>query len=259
MMIDSERRIAFVTRRDVRDVNDCFFYHTLDLPGIGVVDGRWDLRGRFDDYIGGVNVRDKSVLDVGTANGFLTFEAEKRGAREVVSFDIGDAKFQHLLPFKDSLYYTDHAQWCTLVNGSYERWRNGYWLAHRLYRSKARAFYGDIYDLPTELGLFDISIIGSVVEHLRDPISAIGSVARVTKSTMIIVTGVIDSEDRAAMFVGSADQPEKNYSWWVYTVGTYREVLKMLGFRIAALTHNMFKCPFQGGDCSRHTLVAERE
>src|SRR3954471_8250442 len=110
-MADIIRDVPFETPRDIRRVEDCHFYHTLDLPGIGVVEGMWDLRGRFDDYIGGVNLRDKTVLDVGTGNGFLTFEAEKRGAREVISFDIGDAKFQHLLPFKDCPYYTHHAEW----------------------------------------------------------------------------------------------------------------------------------------------------
>jgi SAM-dependent methyltransferase len=258
-MADSARGVTFVARRDVRHVDDCFFYHTLDLPGFGVVEGQWDLRGRFDDYIGGVSVRDKTVLDVGTGNGFLTFEAEKRGAREVVSFDIGDAKFQHLLPFKDCPYFTDHEKWRAQANESYERWKNGYWLAHRLYKSKARAFYGDIYELPSELGCFDVSIVGSVLEHLRDQISAMGSVARLTTSTMIIVTAMIETEEHTALFVGSADHPEKNYSWWAYSLGTYREVLKILGFRITAVTKNMYRCPFNRSDACRFTIVAERE
>ena len=37
----------------VRDAKGCFFYHTLDLPGVGVVEGQWDLRRRFDDDVGG--------------------------------------------------------------------------------------------------------------------------------------------------------------------------------------------------------------
>ena len=80
-MADTARDVTFESPRDVRDVEDCYFYHTLDLPGIGTVEGQWDLRGRFDDYIGGVDLQDKTVLDVGAGNGFLTFEAEKRGAR----------------------------------------------------------------------------------------------------------------------------------------------------------------------------------
>ena len=253
------RSVTFANPRDIHHVRDCYFYHSLDLPGIGEVEGQWDLRGRFDDYIGGVDLKNKTVLDVGAGNGFLTIEAEKRGAREVVSFDIGDAKFQHLLPFKDSLYFTDHANWCTQANAGYERWKNGYWLAHRLNNSKARAFYGDVYELPKGLGVFDVSIIGSVLEHLRDQISAMASVAQRTTSTMIVVTNLLETEDKTARLVGSADQPGMNYTWWEYSHGTYREVLKMLGFDITAVTRNTYKCPFHRMEGWRYTIVAARE
>jgi len=258
-MIEVARDVEFEVPRDIRRVEDCFFYHTLDLPGIGVVEGVWDLRGRFDDYIGGVELKGKSVLDVGTGNGFLTFEAEKRGASEVVSFDIGDAKFQHLLPFKDSLYYTDHQYWRTCASASYERWKNGYWMAHRLYRSRALAYYGDVYELPTELGLFDVTIIGSVLDHLRDQISAMGSVARLTRSTMVIVTDFLETDEKTALFAGDANQPNHNFTWWVYSLGTYREVLKMLGFRIDSITREKYSCDPAMSCGRRCTIVAERE
>jgi hypothetical protein len=35
------------------------WYHSMDLPGIGPVEGAWDLRGRFDDYIGHVDLAGK--------------------------------------------------------------------------------------------------------------------------------------------------------------------------------------------------------
>ena len=31
--------------RQVERLEDCLFYHTMDLPGFGVVRGQWDLRG----------------------------------------------------------------------------------------------------------------------------------------------------------------------------------------------------------------------
>ena len=79
-----ESKSVFVEPRYVRDLDGCFFYHTMELPGFGEVKGQWDLRGRFDEYIGGVEVAGKSVLDIGSATGFLSFEAEKRGASRVV-------------------------------------------------------------------------------------------------------------------------------------------------------------------------------
>src|ERR1043165_9012096 len=96
--------------RFVDRLEDCFFYHAMELPGFGLVPAHWDLRGRFDDYVGRVDLRGKSVLDVGTATGFLSFEAEKRGAARVVSFDQQDGAEQQFLPFHQKPYYQDHAQ-----------------------------------------------------------------------------------------------------------------------------------------------------
>src|SRR5260370_38962033 len=63
----------------VRGPEECVFYHALDLPSFGAVEGHWDLRGRFDEYVGYTDLRDKTVLDVGAASGFRPFEAERPG------------------------------------------------------------------------------------------------------------------------------------------------------------------------------------
>jgi len=47
---------TFAQPRFVERLEDCFFYHTTDLPGLGLVPAQWDLRGRFEDYVGGVEV-----------------------------------------------------------------------------------------------------------------------------------------------------------------------------------------------------------
>ena len=73
------------------------------------MEGEWDLRGRFDDYVGRLDLSGKRVLDIGTASGFLTWEAERRGA-QVVSFDLDHASLQKLLPFRDSIYMRDRAE-----------------------------------------------------------------------------------------------------------------------------------------------------
>lgn len=249
---------TFQEPRAIQRLEDCYFYHTLDLPGFGLVQGEWDLRGRFDDYVGGVDLRGKTVLDIGTANGFLTFEAEKRGAKSVVSFDIGDAKFQHLLPFKDNLYSTNYEEWRAHTSAGFERWKNGYWLAHRLFHSKAKVFYGNIYDLPTAAGSFDVVIIGSVLEHLSDQVSALASVARLTKSTLVIVTALMETEEPLARFLPLADHPRLDYTWWMYSVGTYRTIFKMLGFEIDYIKKNRYQFSLAGGAHERHTIVATR-
>ena len=40
----------YLEPRYVDDPSRCFFYHTMDVPGLGLFRGQWDLRGHFDEY-----------------------------------------------------------------------------------------------------------------------------------------------------------------------------------------------------------------
>jgi hypothetical protein len=71
----------FAAPEKVEDVADCYFYHTMELPGYGVINGDWDLRHGVDDYLGNVTFAGKRVLEIGPASGFLAFEMEKRVPR----------------------------------------------------------------------------------------------------------------------------------------------------------------------------------
>ncbi len=243
--------------RMVTRLDQCYFYHTLDLPGFGVVRGDWDLRENFDEYIGHVELKGKTVLDVGTASGFLSFEAEKRGAR-VVSFDVVDSSSVALLPFKDKLYSKNHAEWVRQHTRTYEPLKNGYWLAHRLYQSKAKVHYGSIYELPQELGKFDVVIVGSVMEHLCNQIGALASVAKLTGDLMIVNTTMLDTDAPLARFEGRADNPDFDYTWWVYSFGIYKEIFGMLGFSIRRVNETICYRPANETRQPRMTLVAQR-
>jgi SAM-dependent methyltransferase len=244
--------------RFIERLEDCFFYHAMELPGFGLIPAHWDLRGRFDDYIGGVSVAGKSVLDVGTATGFLSFESEKRGASRVVSFDQSDGAEQTFLPFKDKAYSHDRTRWAGQYRAEIERWKNAYWLSHRLLGSKAEAFYGNIYELPAALGEFDIAIVGSVLEHLSDPITALASIARLTKERIIVVTPLLETDEPIARFEGRADRPEADFTWWIYSLGVYREVFGMLGFTIEKVSRGKYRYMFGERDEERTTLVGVR-
>jgi SAM-dependent methyltransferase len=244
--------------RHVERLEDCLFYHTMDLPGFGTVEGLWDLRGRFDDYVGGVEVTGKSVLDVGTATGFLSFEAEQRGAARVVSHDMGDAREQKFLPFREKLYHSDYETFLYYHRQTVERWQNAYWLCHRLLGSRAEVFYGDVYDLPPALGEFDIAIVGAVLEHLPDQVSALAAIAKLTKERMILVTPLLDTPEPIARFEAQASNPAYDFTWWTYSEGLYREVLAILGFRIERVTRAGYYYDYGDLWLERATLVAER-
>src|SRR5262249_1958446 len=160
-----------------------------------------------EDYTGHVEFRDKDVLDVGAATGFLSFEAEKRGAR-VVSFDLLDARSQHLVPFCHKPYFTDYDRWVVEQTVFFDQMKDSYWVCHHPLGSRNRVHYGDIYPLPPALGRFDVVIVGSVLEHLSDPVSALASIARVTRDTMIINTPFVSSDEVTAQFLPRAANPD---------------------------------------------------
>ena len=41
---------VYASQRVVTDFTQCYFYHTIDLPGIGTVEGTWDLRAGLTAY-----------------------------------------------------------------------------------------------------------------------------------------------------------------------------------------------------------------
>lgn len=259
----AERQFVYETPRKIDDISNCYFYHTTEMPGIGLQEGGWDLRGRFDDYIGHVDVSGKRVLDIGTASGFLSFSAEKRGAREVVSFDIDTAERQHLLPFAAKDYYQNHAKWVRDQTKAFDGWKNGYWFAHNALSSSARVVYGDIYELPPGIGRFDVVIVGAVLEHLSDPIRALASISRVAEDTIVINTDYLDDDGPLARFNGHPALPQNDFVFWTYSLGIYKSVLAMLGFDIIRIHKDSFlgTPPEQGAprpSLDRAAIVARR-
>jgi SAM-dependent methyltransferase len=245
--------VRFAAPRHVVDLADCGFYHTMELPGLGRIPGTWDLTGRFEEYVGHVALADRTVLDVGTSNGFLTFEAERRGAR-VVSMDAESGEVLHRLPFADA------PPGCHELDQRVEQVKNGYWLAHRLLGSGARAYYGDVYRLPEALGRFDVVIVGQVLVHLRDAVSALASVTARCAETLVLVEGTLDADEPLARFLGRASAPERPVTWWHYSLGFYREVLDMRGFRLEAAVTRPFPChaPGMSATVPLTTIVARR-
>lgn len=234
-----QRQLLFARPQRVSSPAGCYWYHTLDLPGIGAVWGEWDLRGRFADYAGGVPLSGKRVLDLGAASGFLTFEAERQGAR-VVSVDVDHARRCDTLPFHGSLAYTDPEGYARRRQSWYRQVQRGYWLAHRLYRSHARVYYGDTYHLPAWLGQFDVVFVGALLEHLANPVQALAEAGRRAAHTIVLTDIARQDVEPLIEFSGRADRPEQRTIWWRPSIAFYREVLGMLGFSVVSITENSY-------------------
>jgi hypothetical protein len=171
----------FAPPRNITDISECYFYHVTDLPGYGQVGEEWDLRGGEESYVGGVSFQGKRVLELGTASGYLCRYMERSGA-DVIGFDLPADRFWDLVPFAG----LDLASARIGMRDHIEKLKNGWWFAHRLFGSRAKAIYGNIYDIPQEIGPVDISTFGSILLHLRDPFQALYSASRLTREAVIV-------------------------------------------------------------------------
>jgi methyltransferase family protein len=186
----------FSPPRDVTDISDCYFYHLMDLPGHGVVGKEWDLRGGEDAYLGGVSFQGKRVLELGTASGYLCHYMEGKGA-EVIGFDLSSEGSWDLVPFSG----LDIPTYAVEMKRHIEKLKNGWWFAHRLFGSQAKAAYGNIYEIPDEIGPVDIATFGAILLHLRDPFRALHSALRLTREVAIVTE--VHPEQPAGAGLGS--------------------------------------------------------
>lgn len=210
----------YAAPRHVSDLRDCYFYHLIDLPGHGTVGEEWDLRGAEDAYLGHVSFQGKRVLELGTASGFLCRYMESNGA-SVVGFDLSSDNSWDLVPFA-KFDISSHA---ATMKKHIEMIKNGWWLAHRLLGSEAKAVYGDIYAVPREVGFVDVSTFGALLLHLRDPFQALCNVLQLTRETVIVTE--VDPEQPVGSPIGSCIPPNA-------ATGLKRLVKRLLGRRIAS-------------------------
>jgi hypothetical protein len=187
--------------RTVGDLDDCTFYHSMDIPGHGPVDGQWDLRHGLGSYLGGLRVDGKRVLELGTADGYISFEMERQGA-EVVSYDLSDEYRWDIVPYarpsNDPARSHDDGYWLSTEDrfrDGIRRLNNAYWLCHRAFGSNARMVHGTIYDVPSAIGEVDIVTLGAVLLHTRDPFGALQSPLRLARETVVVT----EPRDRLSM------------------------------------------------------------
>jgi len=224
-----------VTRPD-----DCLFYHTVDVPGYGTIRGFWDIRGHESEYLGDVDFAGARVLEIGPASGQLSFFMERGGA-EVVSADVAD-DFQW--DFFWNVYDRipgDLQPVFELNKTNIERIKNSYWFLHRAFGSKAKVHYGDTYELPRELGDFDISVLACILLHSKYPHTILENCARLTRQKIVITEPF---RQRQLMQSSMEFLPVgKRWwdTWWGFSPKFFMDVLSTMGFNHSKVTYHTQK------------------
>ena len=236
----------------VDDVADCYFYHTMELPSHGVINGEWDLRPGVHDYLGKVEFAGKRVLEIGPASGFLTFEMEKRRA-EVVSVEVTAEHGWDFVPYPAARLQEIFGPRQTVMR----QLKHSYWFGHAALQSKARVYYGDVYNLPGALGEFDIAVMAAVLLHCRDPLRIVEQCGKRAKSLIIVDKFHPDLEGAPVCRLAPTPENFLWHTWWHFSTQFFTQFLAVMGFTTSVpATHQQFH---RGRAHTLFTLVGGRE
>ena len=243
------------------DKSDCIFYHTMEFADEPVIPGGWDIRGHFAGYIGGYDIAGKTLLDVGTASGFLSFEAEKAGAT-VTSLEARSGEDFTQVPHVNSGYLSDRSAFVSETDEILRKLKNSYWYGWHKTSSRAEVVYAPINSVGTWDRRFDVVLAGAITEHLSDPVTAIGNLSVLAREAVIIAFDPVVDSDEMTLTAGPNWlhlAPRQDHTWYFLSRGLYRRVFENLGFDVRF--ENAWAAPLFSGDTrptQRTTVIATR-
>lgn len=204
-----------------------YWYHRIELPH-GVVTPGWAPLN-VDAYRIPERLDGKRVLDIGAWDGFWTFEALKRGARQVVAID-------DFSDFLGSLKEQDRKAW---ENFDLCREALGY-SAEQCQRHNL-----SVYDLkPETFGHFDYVFAFGLLYHLRYPLLALDLIGAVCAERLYVESAILDdfSPYRGGLTRGYPGgqmvmefYPDNQYggnvtNWWAPTLHCLAHMVRAAGF-----------------------------
>ena len=199
------------------------WYHTIDLPAGLTTPGWFDLRPVVDS-LPWPDVKGRRCLDIGTFDGFLAFEMERRGAAEVVCTDVRSHEDWDHLP-------RERARTLAFWDAAGGEKGAGFRIAAEILGSSVTREWISIYDLsPERLGTFDVVVCGSLLIHLRAPFLALEAVRSVCSdqflSTEPIARG-LTLLTRAAL-----ELEGREGRWMIPNAAAHRRMIDLAGFDV---------------------------
>src|SRR6266542_6354613 len=186
------------------------WYHTFNFGNGIVTSGRDDSYKRIPMLRLPEDLSGMSVLDIGSWDGFFSFEAERRGARRVLATDS---------------FCWDGGGWGT---------KAGFELARRVLNSQVEDLTLDPLDLsPDIIGTFDLVLFIGVLYHIRHPLLALERVASVTRNMLILQTQVdlVPIERPAIAFYEGTEFNNDPTNWCGPNPAAVVAMLRTVGFR----------------------------
>ncbi len=205
-----------------------YWYHRIELPN-GVVTPGWAPL-HIPSYHVPERLDGLRVLDVGAWDGFWSFEALKRGAREVVAID-------DFSDFIGRLNPEDRKGW---ENFDLCREALGY------SEQQCQRLEMNLYDVDeAKLGRFDVIFFFGVLYHLRHPLLALDKLAAICDGEIFVESAILDD---GSPYLGGLHKgypggqmvmefyPNDEYggnhtNWWVPTLHCLGHMVRAAGFQ----------------------------
>ena len=197
----------------MKNASDIQWFHSMELG-----DGSHTIspertrteRRREEACLGKVDLRGKTVLDVGAWDGYYSFAAKRRGAARVLA--------------------TDHFCWSGEGWGS----KDGFEHARARLGLQVEDLEIDVHDLSPETigGRFDVVLFLGVLYHLKNPLLALEKVASVCGETLVLET-IVDtrwSSRPTMVFFPGSEKNNDPTNWWAPNVRCVVAMLETLGF-----------------------------
>ncbi len=205
-----------------------FWYHRIELPGGVATPGAAPIYApayRIPEDLTG-----KRVLDVGAWDGYWTFEALKRGAKEAVAID-------DFSDFLGSLKPEDRQAWRT-----FDLCREAFGYSEE----QCKRVEVSVYELTEQQvgGKFDVVFFFGTLYHLRHPLLGLDKLAAVTApgGQIIVETAICDDyspyrgfgkgypNQFAAEFFPTDELGGNTTNWWSPSTACLRGLVHAAGF-----------------------------
>ena len=198
------------------------WFHTIDLGGGVVTDGRDESPRKLGWIDLPADLRGRTVLDVGAWDGFFSFECERRGAERVVALD--RPAWQE-------------PAWGPGGFGT----RSGFELARRALGSSVEDRELELDEISVEtVGRFDVVLFLGVLYHLKHPWAALERVASVCDGLLILEThaDLLDLRRPAMALYPGGELAGDGSNWWGPNLAALKAMLREEGFARVEVVHH---------------------
>jgi tRNA (mo5U34)-methyltransferase len=190
-----------------------FWFHSIDL-GNGIVTKGVktpeEMAIEFENTFSKLDLRGKTVLDIGAWNGGFSVEAYRRGAASVTAMD-----------------YWSRPGW-EVGRASFE------------FMARVTGHHFEMIDIDLDtpcldlsgIGRFDVVLFLGVLYHMIDPIAVLQQVSQLVGETLVVETHIeyLSDERPAMLFYPGAELADDPTNWWGPNRACVTELLKLVGF-----------------------------